>query len=498
MRSLTNIKRRIVSAALPNLRFPAKLLPQSLAGQILIILTLGVALAQLASSTMWLRQLNANAEKNVREVAQPMAFRVAATISYFSSLPKNYRHIVIDQLQEMGGTRFFVTVNTEEIQINALPQSPLADIVINEFRHTLAKQLGITNAKLAFSKPNDLHVINNQVRLVDLPERWGHHSLLVKPLSPPILVIQIPINEKDWLYLATLMPDPYFLDKASLLSTERLLSLTLSIVTVLLLGLFVIRRITKPLAKLAQAAESFGQGADQVVDEIGSKEIRNTAHAFNQMQERIQRYLDDRERLFAAISHDLKTPITRLRLRAEFVDNDNIKYAMVNDLEDLDMLVKGALQSVKETDIHENRVEINIGKLLADLKNDAKLMTRKIQIKGTLSQPYIGKPLAIKRCLTNLVDNALYYGKGVQIELFESDQTITINILDEGPGIPQEQIDKMFQPYTRLDLPESNHPSGMGLGLSIARNIARAHGGEVTLKNRQQGGLEAKLTLPLH
>lgn len=490
---LLNIKKRISTIHIPN-----RVLPQSLTGQILIILTLGVVLAQLASSTIWLRQLNANAEKNVKEVAQPMAFRVAATISYFSSLPKNYRHIVIDQLQEMGGTRFFVTVNTEEIKINALPQSPLANIVISEFRSTLANQLGITNAKLAFSKPDDLHVINNQIRLLDLPERWGHHSLLVKPLSPPILVIQIPINDKDWLYLATLMPDPYFLEKASLLSTERLLSLTLSIVTVLLLGVFVIRQVTKPLAKLAQAAESFGQGDDQPVDEIGSREIRNTAHAFNEMQERIQRYLEDRERLFAAISHDLKTPITRLRLRAEFIEEDNTKNAIINDLEDLDMLVKGALQSVKETDIHENRVEVNIMKILTGLKNDATLIERTILIKGTLSQPYIGKPLAIKRCLTNLVDNALYYGKSVQIELADDTQAVSIKILDEGPGIPQEQIDNMFQPYTRLDKPHSKHPSGMGLGLSIARNIARAHGGEVTLENRPQGGLEAKLTLPLH
>lgn len=486
--------RRLLSWA----AFQEKILPRSLTGQILIVLTFGVALAQLASSTIWLRQLAANAEQNVQEVAQPMAFRVAATISYFSSLPQNYRHIVIDQLQEMGGTRFFVTVNTEEIHINELPPSPLADIVITEFRHTLAKQLGITNAKLAFSAPDDLHVINNQVRLVDLPERWGHHSLLVKPLSPPILVIQIPINEKDWLYLATLMPDPYFLEDASLLSNERLFSLTVSIITVLLLSLFVIGKVTKPLAKLARAAESFGQGDYQPVKEVGSKEIRNTAHAFNEMQDRIQRYLDDRERLFASISHDLKTPITRLRLRAEMVDDEGTQKAMIQDLEDLDMLVKGALQSVKDTDIHENRVEVNIQKILLGLQADAKLIHRHITITGSLSHPYIGKPLAIKRCLTNLIDNALYYGKSVQVNLSDDEQAVTIKVLDEGPGIPQEKIDKMFQPYTRLAMKHSNHPSGMGLGLSIARNIARAHGGEVSLRNRIQGGLEAKLILPLH
>jgi len=475
-----------------------RLFPQSLAGQILIILAVGVSFAQLVSSTIWLKQLAANTEQNVREVAQPMAFRVAATISYFSSLPHNYRHIVIDQLQEMGGTRFFVTVNTEEILINELPSSFLANIVLEEFRYTLANQLGITNAKLAFSSPDDLHVINNQVRLVDLPERWGHHSLLVKPLSPPILVIQIPINEKDWLYLATLMPDPYFLDDPSLLSNERLFSLAISIITVLLLSILVIRRVTKPLAKLAHAAEAFGQGDYQLVKEVGSKEIRNTSHAFNAMQIRIQRYLDDRERLFASISHDLKPPITRLRLRAEMIDEYATKKAMIRDLEDLDILVKGALQSVKETDIHENRVEINITRILKDLQRDAKLIQPKIKIRGKLTQTYVGKPLAIKRCLTNLVDNDLFYGKSVHIELINNEESITIKILDEGSGIPHKKIDQMFQPYARLRMKEANHQNGMGLGLSIARNIARAHGGEVNLKNRSTGGLEAKLTLPLH
>ena len=139
-------------------------LPSSLTGQILIILALGVTAAQLVSSTIWLKQLAADAEQNVREVAQPMAFRVASTISYFSSLPQTYRHIVIDQLQEMGGTRFFVTVNSEEIIINELEESPLQNIVIEEFRNTLAKQLGITNPKIAFSSPDDLHVINNHTR----------------------------------------------------------------------------------------------------------------------------------------------------------------------------------------------------------------------------------------------------------------------------------------------------------------------------------------------
>ncbi|WP_133012558.1 ATP-binding protein [Marinomonas flavescens] len=470
----------------------------SLTGQILIIMALGVASAQFISSTIWLRQLQSDTEKNVLEVSKHMSYRIASTISYFTALPRNYRHIVIDQLQSMGGTRFFVTLNREEIRINELHDSPLMDIVKNQIESTLVKQLGIHNAKIAFSSPDDLHVINNHTLLTDLPERWGNHSLLVKPLTPPIIIIQIPINDKDWLYLASLMPDPYFLDGVSALTGERLFTMSVSVITVLLLSLLILRRLTRPLAMLARAAERFGQGDSKPIKEYGSVEVRKTARAFNDMQARIQRYLNDRERLFASISHDLKTPITRLRLRAEMLDEDDTRDAMIRDLEDLDMLVKGALQSVKETDIHENRVDLNILRMLEDMQSATNLSTVKLIISGHLNSPYMGKPLAIKRCLGNLIDNALYYGNTAEVFIEDEDDGVCVRICDHGPGIPIEQIDKMFQPYTRLTPDHSGHPGGMGLGLSIARNIARAHGGEVTLSNLPESGLEAKLWLPRH
>lgn len=472
---------------------------QSLTGQIVIIMTFGVAAVQLIGSSIWLHQVEADTRENVREVSKHMAFRIAATVSYFTSLPQNYRHIVIDQLQDMGGTRFFVTLNREEILINPIEDSPLKDIVKAEVQNTLSKQLGISNAKIAFSSPEDLHVINNQTRLVDLPERWGHHSLLVKPLTPPIIVIQIPINDSDWLYLASLMPDPYFLEETtSPLSRDRVFSLIVSVTTVLLLTLLILRRTTRPLAVLARAAERFGQGDFKPLREVGALEVKHTAHAFNDMQARIQRYLNDREKLFAAISHDLKTPITRLRLRAEMLDDEDTREAMVRDLEDLDLLVKGAIQSVKETDIHENRVEIDIMRYLKDIQHSANQITQAMTIIGTLQTPYIGKPLAIRRCLGNLIDNALYYGHHAEIHIEDGVDELCIRICDQGPGIPDTKLDHVFQPYTQLSSSQSGRTGSVGLGLSIARNIARAHGGEVSLQNREQGGLEVRLWLPRH
>ena len=180
------------------------------------------------------------------------------------------------------------------------------------------------------------------------------------------------------------------------------------------------------------------------------------------------------------------------------LDEDDIRDAMIRDLEDLDMLVKGALQSVKETDIHENRIEVNISRMLKDMQSTANLHDTKLTVVGELKHPFIGKPLAIKRCLGNLVDNALYYGKTATVFIEDDEDEVCIRICDQGPGIPIDKMDKVFQPYTRLTPDHSGHPGGMGLGLSIARNIARAHGGEVTLSNHIEQGLEAKLWLPRH
>jgi signal transduction histidine kinase len=481
--------------------------PRSLSSRILLVLGLGVLLAQLVSSAIWLTQWRADTEQNVQEMSRHMALRVASTVQFFTELPIAYRHVILDQLRDMGGTRFFVTLNREEIRVNDLPDSPLKTRVVQQFRDVLARQLGVTeDLRIAFSRPSDLHVIKNDILLLDLPERWGSQTLLLGSRDAPILVIQIPIAPEQWLYLATLMPDADFLEAGSPLSMERLLSLLVSMVVMLLFGVWIVRTQTRPLRRLAEAAESFGQGEVRTLPETGPRELETTARAFNAMQMRIQRYLDDRERylddrerLFAAISHDLKTPITRLRLRAELLDDDAERDAFCHDLEDLDMLVKGALQSVKDTDIHENRVEVDLHRMLCYLRDGAALAGKVVTLDGEQREPFLGKPLALRRCVGNLVDNALYYGGRADIHINDSSQLLEIRVCDNGPGIPIAQQERVFAPYTRLLASQTLDPtahSSMGLGLSIARNIARAHGGDIELANRDQGGLEARLTLP--
>jgi signal transduction histidine kinase len=471
--------------------------PISLNLRIIIMMAIGVVLAQLISNAIWTAQWRSDYETRVADMSVAMANRVTSTVRFFVKLPNSYRHLVLDQLRDMGGTRFFVTLNQEKIELEDALDTSAKTIVIDAFNKALHKELGEeTPISIVFSQPNDLKVLNNHTKLSDLPERWGHQTLMLAPYDTPILVVQFPINEKEWLYVATVIPSLLLEDTGSPLSGERLISLLVSLLTVMLIGIWGVRYITRPIRRLGRAAERVGRGEAVIVPVQGSNEEQLTAEAFNDMQQRIQRYLDDRERLFASISHDLKTPITRLRLRSELLEDEPAREAFCRDLEDLDLMVKGALQSVSETDIHENQTAINISRLLEHFLEDANIAGHNLLINGPKVTNFTGKPLAIKRCIGNLLDNALHYGTTITINLRITDKHLFIDICDDGPGIPSKNLHNVFEPYIRV-LPKDGHAGGMGLGLSIARNIARGHGGDIELENRIPNGLKVILRLPL-
>ena len=471
--------------------------PRSLNQRIILMMAVGVVLAQLISSAIWTAQWRSDYESRVAGMSVAMANRVTSTVRFFVKLPNSYRHLVLDQLRDMGGTRFFVTLNQEKIRLEDAVDSPAKTIVIDAFNKALHKELGDrTPISITFSLPDDLKVLNNHTKLADLPDRWGHQTLMLAPYNAPILVVQFPINSREWLYVATIIPSLLLEDSGSPLSSERLISLLVSLLTVMLIGIWGVRYITRPIRRLGRAAMQVGRGESVLVPVRGSSEEQLTAQAFNDMQLRIQRYLDDRERLFASISHDLKTPITRLRLRTELLENEPDKEAFNRDLEDLDLMVKGALQSVSDTDIHENQTAIDISRLLKNCEEDAIIAGKDMRVSGDTVNDFIGKPLAIKRCLGNLLDNAFHYGTEVQVTVTRMNEHLLIDISDNGPGIPAANISRVFDPYIRVS-PQSGHAGGMGLGLSIARNIAKAHGGDITLQNREPKGLKASLKLPL-
>lgn len=471
-------------------------LPGSLRGRFVIIMIAGVLAAQVASYTIWTSQVRASQLEQLDELSSNMAFSIASTMKFFRSLPVDYRHIVLDQLRSMGGTRFFVSVNERRIPVADIGSGPEKEVVVNNVRTILTQQLSIDDVVVEFSRPETLRVFNNEVLLYDLPPRWGQHSLLMEPLSPPILVVQLELAPDTWLYVATLLGVPDIFSGYRWLSEERLLAGIVVLLTVLALSLLGITSVTRPLARLSRAARQLGDDLDSPpLKESGPKEVAATAVAFNRMQRRIREQVEERERLFSAISHDLKTPITRMRLRAEMLDDPLQRERFCASLDELSELVKGALASVKGLDLHEEPQPTDLNALTTELAEALRLQGGEVQVAGQVA-PLTVKPLAMKRCLANLLENAVFYGHRARVTLEEQAGVVRLHIHDSGPGIPKDQLGRVFSPFVRLEVSRSRHTGGSGLGLGIARHIARAHGGDITLANHPTGGLLATLTLP--
>jgi signal transduction histidine kinase len=478
-------------------RLLARLLPHSLLGRLTVVMLVGVSLTQLVGNFIWASQLRANAEIEVRTASQHLAHNATSTAQFFLSLPPNYRPIIIQQFRKMGGTRFFVNLNRSPIDISEIEPHPLTDIAIRQVGIALKQDLpNTTHYRVGFAWPENLVVSNDGSKVNDLPESWVQHILVVKPNAAPILVIQVEMEPGHWLYLASLMPNPYFLDGGNAFSTDRIVLQSLSLAAVLLLSLLVVRWTTRPLAALSEAAEAFGNGGHMPqLPETGSREFINTARAFGAMRERIQRYIEDRERLFVSISHDLRTPIMRLKLRAELLDDDGLRGEFHDDLDDLDMMVKGALQCVKDSDIHENPTATQLDNLIDRMIRGTLLSGHEVSFQKS-GLAVTAKPLALKRALGNLLDNALHYGEKVEISAHAVDGFVDICIRDHGPGVPDDAFGSLFEPYVRLEHGRERNESGMGLGLGIARDIVQAHGGQLMLENHPEGGLVATIRLP--
>jgi signal transduction histidine kinase len=257
------------------------------------------------------------------------------------------------------------------------------------------------------------------------------------------------------------------------------------------------RTITRPLAALATAADAVGRGtAIQPLKERGARELKRATRAFNAMQERLNRYLDSRTRVLAAMSHDLRTPITRLRLRVESIEDEALRTRCIEDLDEMTRMVRGALSVFRGLNDEEPSVPVDIDALLDELQRRYAEISATVAIEGRAAAPFTGKPLALKRCLGNLVDNALQYGERATIAVTDSAEELRIRVLDDGPGIPAAELERVFEPFYRLESSRNRSTGGTGLGLSIARDVAQAHGGSLTLANRSDGGLEARLVLP--
>ncbi|HWX49904.1 MAG TPA: ATP-binding protein [Roseomonas sp.] len=344
-----------------------------------------------------------------------------------------------------------------------------------------------------------------QVDLVGAgPPRFRpRQALVANGPRPGVLVLSMQLADGPWLNLQMALPPP-----RPWHSETFLIAFFLMTGAALALILWATRRLTRPVSALARAAERLGRDVNAPpLPERGPSEVATAARAFNTMAERIRRFVSDRTQMLAAIGHDLRTPITRLRLRAEFLEDDEQRRKMLADLDEMEAMVNATLAFARDDSATEPSVPLDLAALCRTVLDEAadarpEVEPETLGYTGPERLRIRGRPIALKRALANLVGNALNYGGSARILLDGPGRgaeasLVRLRVEDEGPGIPEDSLEAVFQPFRRLETSRNRETGGTGLGLPIARNILRAHGGDVVLRNRPGGGLTAVVTLPI-
>lgn len=300
--------------------------------------------------------------------------------------------------------------------------------------------------------------------------------------------VSLPDGAHLWYHADPLQAQP---EQATLLST------TAMAVGILVLGLLVVRLIARPLRELSNAADRIGRpGQTVTVPEEGPREVRQAAQAFNRMQARIDRLIADRTQALAAVSHDLRTPLARLRLRAGFLDDTEVQQQIDADLDEMDAMIGSTLAYLRGDEEQEEVRSADIAAMLQTLCGDAEDMGKTVTYEGPSRARLPCRAIALKRAFANVIDNAVKYGTSARVALTDLGRELVVHVDDTGPGIPEEQLESVFQPFYRLEQSRNRGTGGSGLGLAIARQAVGRHGGSVTLENLAGGGLRASIRLP--
>ena len=273
-----------------------------------------------------------------------------------------------------------------------------------------------------------------------------------------------------------------------------LLWTTLPSIVLIIIALIFLKNQTRPLVRLAKAAEKFGKG-DYVNDfrPSGAQEIRKAAYEFDRMAKRINRHLNQRSEMLSGISHDLRTPLTRLKLQLAMLKQKDLSQNMSKDIDEMEKMLNDYLQYAK-TQSQENTTNVNLYEMFIEISKSTK--PERVKILGHDQIIVNGRSLALKRCFENLIQNGLTYGNNVNVNFKKGNNRVSISIEDDGPGIPEDQYKSVFKPFYRLDKSRSLNKSGVGLGLAIVEDIVNSHGGNIQLGKSKSNGLLVRISLP--
>jgi signal transduction histidine kinase len=429
-------------------------LPRTLFGRLVLVMTAGLLIAQLLGAVLHLSELRRTVGRTVsNEVAQ----RVAAV----------YRAIDSQTGAERERLANLLSSPRQQLTLEAIAPSDRDDAsMFPEILDSLAILLGP----------------GVEIRPVRMPR-----------IGDFVFDLYIRLPPGDWLRIQGNAPTEIFAWPGHLL-----VNLGVMLGAVIVVVWFAARTTVKPLTDLARAARDLGEDLRRApLPEDGPSEVRQAAHAFNAMQLRIRNNIEERERFLAAVSHDLKTPVTRLRLRSELLGDTEQRQRFLHDLDDMQDLLGGALDFLQGKAVEEAMQPVDLVAMAESLADDFTEAGKVV----TLRQPdvlrVVARPRALRRALANLIDNALKYGTRADVSLTTVNGELLITIDDDGPGLPESELERVFEPFYRMEISRNRDTGGVGLGLAIVRQIAQSHGGEVSLENRVRGGLRAVLRLPL-
>ena len=466
-----------------------RLVPRTLFSRLVLVLTIGLALAQLLS-------LAIHAHERGRLLAEASGFQSAQRIADLVT--------VLEPLAPAERWKMAALLTTPALLVSLTAPKAVAQKEDAEsraraelFKAMLTRQLGSerTVSVAVTSVPPA-----RSLRRLQEPSVGGPHGHRM-PMgagphfgSQPGLSFVAQVGMRDGTSITFDARQP----TETLTWPYRMLgSLAILFATVVVLSLIAVRWTTRPLKTLADAAEELGRNINRApLDESGPVEVQSAAHAFNTMQAQLVGYVRERTRLLAAMSHDLKTPITRLRLRAELIDDPAVRAKLEKDLVEMETLVSRTLDFMRGVANDEALLPVDMNALLETIQADTQETGGRVGLEGRAQAPYLGRPQALKRCVGNLVENAIKYGSAARIIVEDGTELLQIRVVDEGSGIPASALERVFEPFYRLEESRSHDTGGTGLGLSIARSIAENHGGSLVLRNRPQRGLEAILKLP--
>ncbi len=336
---------------------------------------------------------------------------------------------------------------------------------------------------------------------IDVPDHWRDWHDRDRPdlgpppdLQPSRRKLLISVGQGDGSWLVFSVSSQY---AAGSWVLRTLFWSVVSIAVVALIGVWASRRVTAPFTRFAAAADRLGVDVEAPpLPEKGPKELRRATHAFNRMQHRLRRLVADRTMMLAAISHDLRTMLTRLRLRADYIDDSEQQSKALADLDEMTTMLDSTLSFARDDAAAEERTKVDIASLLQSLCNDLSDAGQAVAYDGPDRLTLMCRPVALRRAFANLIDNAVSYGREATVTLDRKAADIVVEIADRGPGVPADKREQVFAPFYRLEESRSRETGGTGLGLAVVRSIIRRHGGDIALEGRSGGGLVARVTLP--